>query len=604
MKLTLGIYTEISASSPVPVFERALGSVYKSLISFLYNNPGYKLSVYQSSSMMKYVREVKPEFKSILTMLAKREDVEFVTGSYAQAILSLMPPKDRANQIEKMTQQIKHDYGVLPSTAFFYGQIWAPLYTSTLKACGIESIVISPYKATSKERLADESFVMNELGRRVSVYTMSDDVSSLVSSYAQNEISYDVLKESIFSSLDSSENEYSVVFINIDQLLEGAARDGRDDEIGELIIELLKKYHDNLVHLSDMRISKPGYLDSGWYGRDAWANGLQSFNDIFVRNENFRYIFNRYISLIEGASRANRFLKRDISRNLFNVSSGPLFIHDAQCTPLRHSERVKFWDAILASEEAFFQDGGFTAHREYDLEELGINNYFSSNKLYTAVLSPKGGSVCEFDYRPRRTNIMDTRAPFDKKFPYVPLLKSFSDRFVFDKTYTTDDMLFETEVLDKKRSEHLFTLKNDNLPISVIKHYKLRSSTFIVDITLINNGDEELTGTAESDVYLDKCTLELSNPEQRRAMLINKVVKARTVRYTDPETSLQTIFSSTEDFSLKDENVYQGQYSSLGYEEFGLYKKLTFAFPVALKSGEAKEYRIVLRVNDPKEKEL
>ena len=602
MKLTLGIYTEISKSSPVPVFERALGSVYKSLISFLYNNPSYKLSLYQSSSMMKYIREFKPEYRSLFSLLAKRGDLELITGSYSQAILSLMPPKDRANQIEKMTQQIRHDYGVLPTTSFFYGQIWAPLYASTLKACGIDNIVISGYKATSKERLSDDNFVMNELGRHVSVYTISDEISSLVSSYAQNEITYKVLEASIIDAIESSKREHLVVFINIDQLLEGAARDG-EDELGKLIINLLLRYRDSLVHLEQVKITKPGYLDSGWYGRDAWASGLQSFNDIFVRNENFRYIFNRYISLLEGASRANRNLKRDISRNLFSVSSGPLFIHDAQCTPLRMSEREMFWDAILSSENAIFDDSGCTAHREYDLEEIGVNDYFSSNKAYTAVLSPKGGSVCEFDYRPKRINIMDTRCPFDKEFHHVPLLKSFSDRFVFDKPYSTSERMFDSELLDKKRSEFLFTLNDDSLPVSVIKHYKMRFSTFIVDVTIINKSDNRISGYAESEVYLNKCEMELSLPEQRRAMLINKVVDAKTVKYNYPNSAVQVIFSSTSNFALREENVYQGQYTSLGYEEFSLYKKLVFSFPVSLEKGEAKEYRIVLRVNDPKEKE-
>lgn len=604
MKLTLGIYTEISKSSPVPVFERALGSVYTSLISFLYNNPGYKVSLYQSSSMMKHIREIKPEYKSIFNLLAKRGDLEMVTGSFSQAILSLMPPKDRANQIEKMTQQIRHDYGVLPSTAFFYGQIWAPLYASTLKACGIDNIVISAYKATSKERLADENFVMNELGRRVTVYTISDDISSLVSSYAQNEIRYDELKSSIFDVIESTKLNHLVAFINIDQLLEGAAREGREEGVGELIIEILKKYSDKLVHLEDVKVVKPGYLDSGWYGRDAWANGLQSFNDIFVRNENFRYIFNRYISLLEGAGRANKDVKRDVSRHLFSISSGPLFIHDAQCTPLRYNERVQFWDSIIASENEFFEDGGATSNREYDLEEIGMNDYFSSNKLYTAVLSPMGGSVCEFDYRPRRVNIVDTRAPFDKSFSPVPLLKSFSDHFIFDKEYSTSGCLFESEVLDKKRTEFLFTLKSDKLPVTVIKHYKLRSTTFIVDISIVNESGKHLEGKAESEVYLGKCSLELSNPEQRRAMLINKVVEAKTVRYTYPGTPLQVLFSSTSEFSLREENKYQGQYSSLGYEEFSLYKKLVFSFPVSLEAGEAKEYRLVLKVNDLKDKEF
>lgn len=604
MKLTLGIYTEVSQSTPVPVFERALGSVYMSLTSFLYNNPGYKISLYQSSSMMKHIREIKPEYKSIFNLLAKRGDLELITGSFSQAVLSLMPPKDRANQIEKMTQQIRHDYGVLPATAFFYGQIWAPLYSSTLKTCGIDNIAISAYKATSKERLADESFVMNELGRRITVYTISDEISSLVSSYAQNEIGYEELRFSVLNFLERTDKEHIVAFFNIDQLLEGASREGREAGVGELIIEILKRYGNDLVHLEDVKIIKPGYLDSGWYGRDAWANGLQSFNDIFVRNENFRYIFNRYISLLDGASRANKDVKRDVSRHLFSISSGPLFIHDAQCTPLRYSERALFWDSIIASENEFFEEGGVTAHREYDLEELGMNDYFTSNKLYTAVLSPKGGAVCEFDYRPRRINIMDTRAPFDKSFAHVPLLKSFTDRFVFDKTYSTDGYLFDAEVLDKKRTEFLFTLKNDELPVDVIKHYRLRSSTFIVEMTVVNKGDEHLDGVAESEVYLGKCNMELSNQDQRRAMLINKVVEAKTVRYTYPDNPLQVYFSSTSDFSLREENRYQGQYTSLGYEEFSLYKKLVFSFPVSLEPGEAIEYRLVLKVNDTKDREF
>ncbi|MBQ2258861.1 MAG: hypothetical protein II339_01220 [Spirochaetales bacterium] len=87
-------------------------------------------------------------------------------------------------------------------------------------------------------------------------------------------------------------------------------------------------------------------------------------------------------------------------------------------------------------------------------------------------------------------------------------------------------------------------------------------------------------------------------------MLINKVVEAKTVRYTYPGTPLQVLFSSTSEFSLREENKYQGQYSSLGYEEFSLYKKLVFSFPVSLEAGEAKEYRLVLKVNDLKDKEF
>ena len=53
MSIAFGMYTEVSASSPSQVFERMLSIVYKPVLSFMYNNPGKRLSMYQSVAMMK-----------------------------------------------------------------------------------------------------------------------------------------------------------------------------------------------------------------------------------------------------------------------------------------------------------------------------------------------------------------------------------------------------------------------------------------------------------------------------------------------------------------------------------------------------------------------
>ena len=133
MSIALGMYTELAGSSPSAAFSRVISLVYKPVLSFLYNNPGTKFSMYQSAAVMKYLSQSYPEVNMLIAALAKRSDLEIVTGTYSQAILSLNPPKDRSMQIERMTTLIRRYYGIKASSCFFYGQIWAPFFIHSLR---------------------------------------------------------------------------------------------------------------------------------------------------------------------------------------------------------------------------------------------------------------------------------------------------------------------------------------------------------------------------------------------------------------------------------------------------------------------------------------
>ena len=87
----------------------------------------------------------------------------------------------------------------------------------------------------------------------------------------------------------------------------------------------------------------------------------------------------------------------------------------------------------------------------------------------------------------------------------------------------------------------------------------------------------------------------------RKELFAKKVVNAKTVRYNYRNSALQVVFSSIGEFSLSEENVSQSQYTSLGLEEFFLYKRLCFSFAMDIKAGSEAQYRLVLRVNESKE---
>ena len=71
MRLALGLYTELTASSPVPAFRRVLSVIYRPVFSYLYNNPGLKMSLYQSVAMMKHIDNSSPEMNLLLSSLAR-----------------------------------------------------------------------------------------------------------------------------------------------------------------------------------------------------------------------------------------------------------------------------------------------------------------------------------------------------------------------------------------------------------------------------------------------------------------------------------------------------------------------------------------------------
>ena len=594
MSIAFGMYTEVSASSPSQVFERMLSIVYKPVLSFMYNNPGKRLSMYQSVAMMKYLSQYCPEMNMLVSALAKRSDLELVTGAYSQAILSLNPPKDRSLQIEKMTTLIRKYYGVKASSCFFYGQIWAPIFIHSLRNTGISSVVISSYRATTRERLESSSFVMNELGKRAEMRIISDEAAQLVSRYAQGEISLAELEAGLVSVISSSDN--SLIFFNIDQMLEGSARSGDDDNLSQMLLRLFSERGDSVL-VSDIPCERPGYLDSGWYGRDAYAQGLHSFNDIFVRNENFRYLLNRYIALSETVSqfKKDKSAKKEAEYLLFNIPIGPLFIHDAQCTPMRFSERRHFWKSIIEAEERLIESDPQALRSEYDYEEIGMNDYSARSKVLSAVFSPKGGAVAELSYRPLMINITDTRVPFDKSFSHIELSKSFSD-FIESESGNIDlsSEIFDAEVISRTRGDYQFTYDSGHL--NLIKHFRLRSQTLILESSII--ADEDMSGRYVIFVYMSLDGMVLSSSDQRRQMMLGSLDDVRTVRYTENLSGLTVSFSSTEPFSVSEEKVRQSQNTSIGNESFELYTKLSFSFPLNVRKGEARTIRFILRGGD------
>ncbi len=587
MKVALGLYTTLY-SAPSSLFDRTLSLVYEPIFSYLYNNCGNHLFLYQSSQMMKYIKRERTEYKTLLGMLMKRGAIEILTGSWSESVLSLLPPKDRSGQIEKFTSEIKHEYGLLPQGAFFYGQVWHPYYVSLLNNAGIDSVVISTNDGES------EPFVMNELGRRVKIYPTCDEADKAVAAYSKGEIDYDELRSTLLRIIHSDRKSL-VLFINIDSLVLGAVREGRGLKPGLILCDILDRVQ--TVPLSSLNASGMGYLPPGWYGRESLTYGFTSLNSIFVNNAQMRYLYNRYITIAENQSlRNNRFLKKDVTTSLFNTSVGNLFIYDAEMAPLRSKAFSSFWRSIIEAENCYWRYLDSPSMREYDYEEISSPSIVMSNKTYLCVISPLGGGSTEFDYLPDGINFFSTRPDFDEIDSSSILRKSFRDLVRIEgENYSTENTLFSFEILDKKRTEVVLTPLESKMPFIISKRYKLKANTFTLDSTIMAEGKKRLSGTYSISVYLSLEDAELVLPEQRMDMVTRGCVEAKTVKYGSRESGAVITFSSTKLFSLSEESGTKSVETALGVEEFVLYKKITFTFPLEVNEEESVTYRLNIK---------
>ena len=135
----------------------------------------------------------------------------------------------------------------------------------------------------------------------------------------------------------------------------------------------------------------------------------------------------------------------------------------------------------------------------------------------------------------------------------------------------------------------------------MLKHFKLRSQTVIMESVI--TADEDIEGRYIVPFYLSDTDMELASLDQRRLLMLGLLDDVRTVRYTDQSAGLVISFSSTDSFSLSEERVMQSQYTSIGLESFGLYTRLDISFPLSLKKGEARMYRLIARAADTSSKE-
>lgn len=608
MKFVLGFYSQVSHASPHPVFMRLITCILKPVLTYVHNNRGCRLSIACPSAMIKYLGMHFPEINLLVSTLAKCGSLELFTSAYNNTILPLIPHKDRSIAVDRTTTLIRKTYGVRATTLWCYGQIWAPSIVAMMKTIGLERLVISSYDALGQKTSGRSSFRMNEIGRKIDVLQANDKFSKAVSSYAQNEISLDQLKQIMREIVLNSDDENLTCMINLDQLCQGASYHREDDEelytVFTSLFSAAQSAGADIILARDCDTECVGYLANGWYGRDAYANGLASFNDLFSRSEDFRFYLNRYLTLAEFASESkkDRVLRRRLQEMLSTLPSGSLFLCDTQASCLSLNEHRQYYKTLIDAENSL-DEAGLRLNCA-DVDDDGLDEEFCYGRQARALFSLTGASVYEYSSKELGLNIFDTVPSWLKTFPETRKKRSFIDSYVINgREYLLGYRTYSLDSVNKSRSEFCFSYQEEDMNFSVEKHYKLNNQNLYMSHTLVNQGSEFLSGEYSTVIYFTLPGASAFAYNEKREPLVGSALSGiKNVRFFDSSRCLQLSFTSTDYFSVSEENRYQSEVTSLGSEQFYLYTKVKLTFKVSIAPQSAQSLNIVTRISSTKEK--
>ena len=124
------------------VFEEAFQRCYRPFIDVLDRHPSIKFTQHWTGPLLEWLVKTHPEFIERLHAMVRRGQLELLTGAYYEAILAVIPERDRIGQIKKLTAALRSRFGTSPTGLWLAERVWEQQLTSSLVRAGVRSVII------------------------------------------------------------------------------------------------------------------------------------------------------------------------------------------------------------------------------------------------------------------------------------------------------------------------------------------------------------------------------------------------------------------------------------------------------------------------------
>ena len=166
-----------------PVFRSAFDHAYEPFLSAVEEHPGVRVVLHYTGPLLEWIEREEPAFLDRLRALCHGNRVEILTGGLCEPILSMLPQRDRAGQIRRMTEWLEERLGVSPRGMWLAERVWEPHLARDIARAGVEYCLIddSPFLKVglAKEQLHGY-YTTEEEGEILAIFPIDADLRAQV----------------------------------------------------------------------------------------------------------------------------------------------------------------------------------------------------------------------------------------------------------------------------------------------------------------------------------------------------------------------------------------------------------------------------------------
>lgn len=581
-------------------FEAKYQSVYKNIVSFMFEQVNSRFSISFSGSLLSWINREHSEFTQLLSKLIGHKQTELLGGGYYNPVFPLLFSQDRTGQIDLMTSELRHCVGKRPHGMTIAHSIWDNSLVSCFQSCGMEYVFLDS-SLIPKERQCYLPLLVTELGKSINVIAVSREFipNMLIApreylrnlfdtvNYLTKGDSYDKMTEERVVAIKIDESQFMKLYESkwLAKLFTTAEEYFPDS----IRITLPTDYlHHELVRI-------PSYIPAGIQSDVAkWAKSpyeesvsvstqQPTIFDFLLTYKQNKALYDRmlYISLLINQAKGDKIRKKVAREKLWIAQSGEGYICDPDGVFANNAVRQKAYRSLTEAEKLVreAQSDGFKEQvSSYDYNGDGFNEYICAMKQYTACVSLNGAQISELDIMHNTGNYADSPSrikQFDK-FEDKYHRGLFIDHFFTNEEYSDyrrgtpsgtgifSQTVFRQLDFDAHRHEIKLAASGAYSPLKasvmLIKKIVATSNGFMIQYILRNESPFELKGifvvesnyaqTDFSSVKANSYKVELISNEEKNELEIKDSPKsAKKISYlqiTDTSNDISFVYEPNE----------------------------------------------------------
>ncbi|QGJ69560.1 Retaining alpha-glucosidase [Planctomycetales bacterium 10988] len=165
------------------VFEQSYQDSYLPFLDVLDEYPTLPVALHTSGSLMEWLVVHHPEYVERLAQMVIDGRCEIVGGSHFEAILTMLPRRDRIGQIRSYSDWLEEHLGARVRGMWIPERVWEPGLVSDLVDAGIEYIILDDFHlrgAGLEDKDLHGYYVTEDEGRLLKVFPGSERLRYLI----------------------------------------------------------------------------------------------------------------------------------------------------------------------------------------------------------------------------------------------------------------------------------------------------------------------------------------------------------------------------------------------------------------------------------------